>query len=143
MNTTKLDTSFEGSFKIPDTDRTSPDGQEKEKEQTLLFKSSIEYETELKTLVDKVTVLLEENTLNNEKLKDLIGLQEKNKELEESLDMIREEFENMEPLLNADNDIATATAEEWIETWDDEDITTDFAVELAQMRPQHSKQEEK
>ena len=96
MNTTKLDTSFEGSFKIPDTDRTSPDGQEKEKEQTLLFKSSIEYETELKTLVDKVTVLLEENTLNNEKLKDLNGLQEKNKELEESLDMIREEFENME-----------------------------------------------
>ena len=95
MNTTMLDASFEGSFKIPDTDRTSPDGQEKEKEQAL-FKSTIEYETELKTLVDKVTVLMEEKNLNNEKLKDLNSLQEKNKELEESLDMIREEFENME-----------------------------------------------
>ena len=96
MNTTMLDESFEGSFKVPDTDRTSPDGQEKEKEQALLFKSTIEYETELKTLVDKVTVLMEEKNLNNEKLKDLNSLQEKNKELEESLDMIREEFENME-----------------------------------------------
>ena len=96
MNTTKLDASFEGSFKIPDVDRTSPDGQEKEKEQALLFKSSTEYETELKNLVDKVTVLLEEKNQNEKKLRDLNCLQEKNKELEESLDMIREEFENME-----------------------------------------------
>ena len=96
MDTTMFDASIEGPFKIPDTDRTSPDGQDKEKEQTLLCKSTIEYETNIKALVDKVTVLMEEKTQNNEKLKDLNSLQEKNKELEESLDMIREEFENME-----------------------------------------------
>ena len=96
MNTTKLDASFESSFKIPETDRTSPDGQEKEREQALTIKSSIEHESEMKTLVDKVSVLLEEKTLNDQKFKELNCLQEKNKELEDSLDMIREEFENME-----------------------------------------------
>ena len=95
-NSKMLDTSLESTFKVPETDRTSPDGQEREKDQILVFKSSIEYETELNILVEKVKTLEEEKTVNRKKLEQLNSLEVKNKELVESLDMIKEEFESME-----------------------------------------------
>ena len=77
------------SIELLDSDRTSPDGQEREKEQDNACKSSLEYEAEIKRLVSVNRDLEAEN----ESVKDL---KQKNKDLEESLDLIREEFESME-----------------------------------------------
>ena len=77
------------SVELIDSDRTSPDGQEREKEQDITLKSSMEYEAEIQRLVT-VNKDLESK---NESINDL---KQKNKDLEESLDLIREEFESME-----------------------------------------------
>ena len=95
-NTKMLDIQIDNSVVIPETDRTSPDGQEIDKDPMSLFKSSIEYEAEIERLhqenkeMEKKAQKLEEN------LNKWNELHETNKQLEESLDMMREEFESME-----------------------------------------------
>ena len=60
------------------------------------FKSSVEYEAELRNIMDRNKQLEDENKLVTSKLDNWKELEERNKQLEESLDMIREEFESME-----------------------------------------------
>ena len=95
-NTKMLDIQIDNSVVVPETDRTSPDGQEIDKDPMSLFKSSIEYEAEIERLhqenkeMEKKAQKLEEN------LNKWNELHETNKQLEESLEMMREEFESME-----------------------------------------------
>ena len=76
-------------------DRTSPDGQEIETAASICHKSSEQYESEIKKLNDTIKNL-EANVpakLGTEQEREL---KEKNIQLEESLELIREEFESME-----------------------------------------------
>ena len=89
-NTKMLDISSN----VPDTDRTSPDGQEIDKVPSS-SKSIIEYEAELERLHEKIKDLEKFQKVDTSTSK-VIDLEERNKQLEESMDLIREEFESME-----------------------------------------------
>ena len=81
---------------VPEIDRTSPDGQEVERNQSLVFKSSLEYETEIERLINVNKDLAGINKSYLQELDQNKGMKEINLQLEESLDLMREEFESME-----------------------------------------------
>ena len=78
---------------IPDLDRTSPDGQEKEIDQGLLHKPSSDYETELSLLHGKLSELERQQAVSDLARRES---EERTLQLEESLDLMRDEFERME-----------------------------------------------
>ena len=78
---------------IPDLDRTSPDGQEKEIDQGLLHKPSSDYETELSLLHGKLSELERQQVVSDLARRES---EERTLQLEESLELMREEFERME-----------------------------------------------
>ena len=79
----------------PEADRTSPDGQEIDGDQ-MSFKSSVEYEAELQNIRERNKALEDENKLVTSKLDKWKELEKTNGQLEESLELMREEFESME-----------------------------------------------
>merc|ERR1712013_561144 len=83
--------------KIPEIDRTSPDGQEKDSDQQVNCKSDMNLEEEilkLKEFVDETEKSRKKETETLELEKN--DLRERNKQLEESLELMSEEFESME-----------------------------------------------
>ena len=79
----------------PESDRTSPDGQEIDGDQ-MSFKSSVEYEAELQNIKERNKALEDENKMVTSKLDQWRELEETKAALEESLELMREEFESME-----------------------------------------------
>ena len=90
------ETMNESAETVIDSDRTSPDGQERDKDQDGATKSSDQYETEIDRLLNLNKALESKLEEDQKSLQSLDELKQKNKDLEESLELIREEFESME-----------------------------------------------
>jgi len=83
--------------KIPEIDRTSPDGQEKDSDQQVNCKSDMNLEEEILKLKEFVAETEKSRKKETETLElEKNDLRERNKQLEESLELMSEEFESME-----------------------------------------------
>jgi len=82
---------------IPGIDRTSPDGQEKDPDDQVNCKSDIDLEEEVLKLKEQVAEFQNSRSIATETFElEKKDLTERNKQLEESLELMREEFESME-----------------------------------------------